>query len=131
MIHILRNNKSDIEITGSLTIPEANFGCFTLERPDKNNQNDVSCIPYGTYDWVKIGATKRIPYTHISILNVPNRLGICIHAANFYNQLEGCIAIGNLLQDINKDDQLDVVNSMNTFEKMMVILPDFGKLVIE
>ena len=56
------------------------------------------------------------------IEKVSNRTGIRIHSANFYYQLNGCIALGVTPKDVNKDGQLDVLNSRNTikaFEQFM------------
>lgn len=99
------------------------FTCETLELPWKDNTRRISCIQSGTYVGRKVGPT-RIPYPHIEIQNVSGRSGICIHAANFVSQLLGCVAVGDGLADINKDGQLDVINSRKTFEKLMEILPD-------
>lgn len=112
--------------TGTQTI----FSCDSIERPWKDNEHQTSCIPIATYEWVKVGATAHIPYTHISILNVPDRLGICIHRSNFYSDLLGCIAVGVGGKDINGDGELDVASSTATFDKMMSLLPDIGKLII-
>lgn len=129
-IHVIRDKDTGTEIMGHLIVDDVNFGCYTIERPWKDNERGISAIPKGTYNWVKVGATQKIPYEHISILNVPGRSGICIHAANYYFQIEGCIAVGSDLVDINKDGHLDAVNSRNTFTKLMGVLPDSGTILI-
>lgn len=106
------------------------FNCFTLELPWKGNINNKSCIPTGEYDCIKVPATAAIPYEHILILNVPDREGCCIHIANYYTQIRGCIAVGDAHVDINKDGDLDVRNSKNTFEALMKLLPKKFKLII-
>jgi hypothetical protein len=67
---------------------------FTVERPWLNNQNNVSCIPNGTYTckWTLSPRLKKYTY---EVLNVPKRGGIRIHSANFSTQVLGCIALGN------------------------------------
>ena len=130
-IHVIRDNGNESEFVGHMIVSEANFGCYTLERPDKNNMSGISCIPKGIYDWVKVGATQKIPYPHIAILNVQGRSGVCIHSANYVNQLQGCIAVGSSLKDINNDGLLDTTDSRNTFTKLMAVLPDAGTLTIE
>jgi len=129
-IFVHRNTDTTVEALGALTVPDQHFGCLTLERPDKNNQRGISCIPKGSYDWVKIAATQKIPYEHILINNVPGRSGVCIHSANYVHQLEGCIAVGQTYADMNKDGQLDVTSSKDTFLKLMAVLPKFGRLHI-
>lgn len=136
-IIIHRDTDQTIETKGKLSVDtgiQILFDCLSLELAWKNNEQGVSCIPAGTYEWVKVGATANIPYTHISILNVKDRSGVCIHAANMaaglHPQLKGCIAVGTAYADINSDHIDDITNSKATFEKMMALLPDSGKLII-
>ena len=132
-IIVKRECDSGFETLGQLHVDtgiQVLFECFTLELPWKDNARQISCIPIGTYEWIKVGATATIPYAHIAIQDVENRDGVCIHAANYYTQLRGCIAVGKKQIDINGDGQIDVTESKKTFEKMMSLLPDFGKLII-
>ena len=48
------------------------------------------------------------------VLKVSDRDGIRIHAANYFSQLLGCIALGDAQQDINGDGEADVVHSVAT-----------------
>jgi hypothetical protein len=66
--------------------------CVTIERPWLNNQHIVSCIPAGEYQ-IKIINSPRHGKVY-EVQNVPNRSDIQIHIANFYDELEGCIALG-------------------------------------
>ena len=133
LINILRNEDQSIETKGFLTFGE--FSCVTLELPDKQNQKGISCIPSGEYEWIKVGATAKIPYDHISILNVLNRSGICIHIGNYASlkksDVEGCIIVGGAFADINQDGIADIIDSKSTFNKLMALLPDAGKLTIK
>lgn len=117
-----------IETLGDLSYGD--FKCESLELPWYNNQRRISCIPAGLYKWKKVGATTAIPYEHILILDVKGRDGICIHRANYYTQIKGCIAVGDKEVDINKDGQMDVTNSKNTFTKLMALLPEEGEINI-
>ena len=47
---------------------------------------------------------------------MPNRSEVKFHAANYFFQLEGCLALGSGLADINNDGYNDVVNSKNTMK---------------
>lgn len=106
------------------------FECFTLELPWLNNAQRISCFPPGEYDCIKVPATAAIPYEHILILNVPNREGCCIHKANYYLQLRGCVAVGDGYVDLNKDGEMDVKNSGKTFDAFMAIVPNKFKLIV-
>lgn len=135
--------KSVIKISRSTISTKQTLGTFqivnddipvlngqTLELKWLNNQTGISCIPVGEYEWKKVGATKNIPYEHILILDVEGRSGICIHKANYFSQLRGCIAPGDKHIDINNDGEKDVRNSGFTFDKIMAIVPEKGKLII-
>ena len=129
MVTITREQLDRNETLGTLVME--GFTCKTVERPDLNNQAQISCIPKGTYQCVKVGATKEIPYAHISILNVINRSGVCIHIGNFVTDSKGCILVCESFADINKDRILDGVNSKNTFNKLMAILPNKFEITIK
>jgi hypothetical protein len=83
------------------SIPQGTFGTitikdlvlFTIELPWKNNENNVSCIPSGTYlcKWTKSPRLKKFTY---EVTGVKGRSGIRIHSANFATQVLGCIALG-------------------------------------
>jgi len=136
MISILvtRNELSEIQTIGRLDVVNGDvelFSCMTLELAWNNNLRQISCIPYGEYNCEKKEATAAIPYQHVTVLNVRDRSGIAIHKANYASQLRGCIAVGDKHVDINKDGNLDVTNSSNTFKKLMDILPNNFKLTIK
>ncbi len=127
-ILIKRITKGQKEILGELTFND--FKCKTLELPDLGNKSKVSCIPYGKYNCIKVEATHNIPYKHISILDVVNREGICIHKGNYYTQILGCVLVGDSYADINKDGIIDILNSGTTYDKLMKLLPDKFELEI-
>jgi hypothetical protein len=119
IVILTRNSDNGIETLGTLTY--GNFTCKTLERPNKGNQPNISCIPVGTYTCKYTFSFKFLKYTY-ELQNVPNRSGIRIHSANLYSQLLGCIALGDSYSDINADKQLDILNSRATitaFENLM------------
>ncbi len=147
-IKLIRNSGQTIETSGRLTV-DATHSFDTLELPWKENSTGLSCIPVGVYPWVKVAATKKIPYKHISIQNVSGRDGICIHSANFaaqaqyktlpngtkvlnadHVQLLGCVAVGQGYADINKDGIPDIINSKMSLGKLMDLLPDSGTITI-
>lgn len=65
---------------------------YTIERPWLGNQNNISCIPEGEYSLQPYSSPK-FPEVW-EVLNVPRRSAILIHAANFAEELHGCIAPG-------------------------------------
>lgn len=98
------------------------YKCFTLELPDKGNQKKISNIPVGRYNVEKRVSQKY--GNHFHILDVPNRDYILIHKGNYYTQIEGCVLVGDNLTDINKDNILDVTNSVATMKKLNDLLPN-------
>ena len=73
---------------------------FSLERPNKNNANSVSCVPAGLYSLVQHSSSKHpntfalVGETVSHYKSDKKRSTILIHPANFVNELEGCISCG-------------------------------------
>lgn len=129
---IIRNPDQTKEVTGQIAAVNesgAILKLFTMERPWLNNQNEISCIPPGKYSVIKVPAT-HIPYPHFAVENVPDRAGICIHKANYVIQLEGCVAVGMELKDINGDGLLDTVSSGQAFDLLFAHMPDSFELEV-
>jgi hypothetical protein len=94
---------------------------FSLERGWKNNQNNISCIPEGTYK-VVLEYSDRFKTDLWEIKGVPNRAECKFHSANYWYQLNGCIALGRKRIDINSDGYADVTSSrdvMNEFHEIL------------
>lgn len=71
---------------------DQDFVAYTLELPWKNNERNISCIPWGRYkvSWhvsPKFGET-------LHVYNTPSRSGIIIHAGNYARDTRGCILLG-------------------------------------
>jgi hypothetical protein len=94
---------------------------FTMERPWKNNQKNISCIPIGIYT-VTFLSTPRFPGGVYQLQNVPNRSGIDIHAANKASELEGCIAIGRGVDTLGAP--IAITASATALQDILII---FGK----
>ena len=122
------------------------FVAKTLELAWNNNESNISCIPvndeaipFYTCRWTRsnrlsaeslsrwltknTGKTEadcpdeeKNIYTY-EVFGVPDRAGIRIHAANFFKQLRGCVALGDSHKDINMDGNLDVIHSGDTVKK--------------
>lgn len=91
------------------------FASKCLERGWANNLRRVSCIPTGTYDMV-LEYSDRFKKELWEIKGVPNRSECKVHAANFWHQLNGCIALGTGLADIDGDGKLDITSSRNAMK---------------
>jgi hypothetical protein len=136
---IIRDLSDEKQILGKLKLigdkQDVFFECDTLELADKGNQPQISCIPKGSYNVVKVGPTHAIPYDHFAIQNVPNRSGVCIHIGNYASGVHpdtlGCIFVGKGYGDLNKDGELDILNSKKTFAKLMGLVGDSIKLTIK
>jgi hypothetical protein len=49
-------------------------------------------------------------------MDVPDRAGVRIHSANYFTQIQGCIALGLGQDDINEDGNLDIISSKKAME---------------
>jgi len=104
---------------GDLTVGAFSFK--TMELSYKGNRRNISSIPTGRYQMKWTFSPRFMKYTY-EIMNVPNRSGIRIHSANWYSQLNGCIALGTHYSDLNRDSHADIVNSSVSVNKMNAIL---------
>lgn len=130
-VKITRIRDNGVQTLGELQVIDNNrvvFTCKTLELPYINNERGISCIPAGSYIVTKRYSEKY--GRHFLINDVPNRSYILIHQGNFHTQIRGCILVGSAFADINKDGQLDVVNSKYTLTKLLNILPEKFELEI-
>lgn len=66
--------------------------CYTLELPWKDNLNDISCIPIGTYSGI-LRYDKKDGW-RIQLENVPYRTGVQIHLGNYTREIKGCVLVG-------------------------------------
>lgn len=67
---------------------------FTVEKPWKQNNPSISCIPKGTYALRHGTFNKGGGYSDLEFVSVAGRENIEIHSANFAHELKGCIAPG-------------------------------------
>lgn len=65
---------------------------LTLERPWKDNQRSISCIPTGAYICKRIISPKF--GNTFQVIDVPNRDMIEFHKGTFEKDTHGCIIIG-------------------------------------
>lgn len=100
-----------------------------LELPANANTREISRIPEGVYNCTQ----HRSPRHGLcfSINNVYDRENVLIHIGNYVYQTKGCVLPGSSFQDINADGLMDVVNSRQTLDGMLALLPSKFKLTIK
>lgn len=113
-----RTYRGDDCTTGVLYDDEGKFICYTLEEPWKDNKNQVSCIPVGTYDCVHWDGNKFKDVWNVT--KVPNRIAILIHSGNTTKDIEGCILLGRVKG--TKDGLKAVLESRLALEKLRVLV---------
>lgn len=92
--------------------------CKTLELPNLDNANNVSCIPEGIYDLAPHN-TKKFPET-FRVLKVPNREAILIHTGNKLTDIQGCILVGTEFKGRGKDTLiLNSKHAMNILRRKL------------
>ena len=85
----------------------------TIERPWLQNQNRVSCIPPGTYNFVKSKANNNPKLGDVlRLTNPPFRNGILVHVGTKPTDSEGCIL----------PTQLDGTNSRSAMKEILDFL---------
>lgn len=117
---LLRNYQDERVTLGDLLVYEGKkciFKCKTLELPWKENKSKVSCIPPGTYT-AKFEYSNAFKQKLFELKGVSDRSEIKIHVANFAKQLLGCIGVGAMIADIDKDGIPDLASSRITLAKL-------------
>ncbi len=121
---LMRLNQSNDQILGVLQIfddTDKVFEAKTLELPWLNNQQNISCIPAGSYLMKKRQSPKYKNHFHILELDgseVKGRNYILIHHGNFKRDIRGCILVGIAHTDIDGDGLRDVTSSRNTMNRL-------------
>ena len=123
-----RNDTLEDGTDGKIKLPSGLI-VYTLELPWKENQDNISCIPYGIYICKKIKSPKfGVCY---EVLNVPNREKILIHWGNFLKDILGCIEIGLVKGKNKKEDAVyKSKDAFDIFMKEMSIYDEFELEII-
>lgn len=109
------------------------FKCRIAELPWRNNENGKSCIPKGTYlfkwrtDSPKHGACYEEwddPSTPKKE-DVPGRTNVQIHAANWPEQLLGCLAPGAQVAYISPGPGMPAKKGVTSSKATLKALEDF------
>ena len=108
--------------TGSLVVIDVENNCqpvflsACIERGDRNNEKNVSNVLPGIYDLVYEWSPK-FEMMLWELYGTEGRSEAKIHAANRWDQLNGCIAPGSALGKVNNDGYYDVLSSKATLER--------------
>ena len=116
---LTRFEDNGIQTRGVLVIEGTTKVYATLELAWKNNAKRISCIPEGTYK-VNPRWSKKFK-NHLHLIDVPIRSLILIHAGNYVEQTAGCILIGTDFNDINRDGEMDIINSKLALTELLTI----------
>ena len=123
-IELFRLEYEKKQTLGECAITENGKDIFlskSLERADNNNQRNISCIPSGEYLCV-LEYSNRFDCDLWEIKGVPDRSECKFHSANYWHDINGCIALGTKYLDIDNDGFRDVLNSKNTMKKFHKVL---------
>lgn len=122
-----RSGYPDNGTFGVLTTP-AGRRFATVEKPWRNNEVGLSCIPEGEYMCAP-SRYNRGGYDAIQIMNVSGRTLIKIHIANVPDDVEGCTGVGKRHGVVK--GQWGVHSSKKAFKSLMLELGDTRfKLII-
>lgn len=127
-IFVLRTDGDKNQTSGIILVRDSDgkvlYDCKCIERGWQDNKSNVSCIPEGTYP-IKLDYSPKFKTMLWEIYGVPGRAECKIHQANYWFQLNGCIAPGNKLKDLNGDGYRDVTSSREALAEFhKVMAPD-------
>lgn len=88
---------------------------LTLERPWRDNQQDVSSIPLGAYACKRVTSPKF--GETFEITGVPNRSHVLFHKGNKLEDTKGCVLIGEKF-DV-QDGQPVIAESTQGYQEFM------------
>ena len=133
-VKINRINQRYQYTIGSLDLYDSDgwllFSCVSLERGWNDNKQNESCVPLGSYKCVK-EYSDRFKKDLWELKDVSNRSECKFHSANYWYELNGCIALGLQVIDINNDGKKDITRSKPTMDIFHEILRHQSEIVVE
>lgn len=125
-IRIERKIKSDSCTQGYIVINDKVIA-YSLELPDKDNQQYISSIPKGTYS-ANIRTDGSLGW-RVELQDVPGRDNVQIHVGNYTRQIKGCILIGtnvdidhcNVTNNYRHEAMLLLQKAFNDFTKDLIL----------
>ena len=97
------------------------FSAVSLERGWRNNKQNISCVPVGSYK-LKLEYSDRFKTNLWELKEVNGRSECKFHSSNHWHQLNGCISLGNMYKHIDRDKYKDVANSVKTHQAFHEVL---------
>lgn len=130
-LELVRSTFGETTVTGDLYV-DGEWQCFTLEdrvRPDPNlltpaNEAKVSgetAIPDSTYQ-VVITPSPRFKRRLPLLVNVPGFDGIRIHPGNSHRDTEGCILVGEGVNQFSQEPML--TKSVSAFNALFDLMEE-------
>jgi len=123
---LTRFGKSDNFTAGILESSDNKIHLCTLEKPWKENQRMISCVPTGFYILEPHSSNKYpdvFALVGSTVSHYPNgkqRDAVLIHVANLAEELQGCIALGIQFGFIgNKFGVLNSRKALDAFRKVV------------
>ena len=101
---------------------------MTLEPVNNGNQK-AGCVPEGTYKVVR-EFSQKFKAELLELKDVPDRSEIKIHVMTYARQSLGCIGLGLVREDINKDGLYDINQSKIACDTFFRIMPKEFNLII-
>ena len=130
---IQRYWSDESQTLGTLTLLDNSlnpiFAAISLERGWQDNQPNVSSVPVGEYLCV-YEYSPAFERNLWELKDVPNRSECKFHTSNYWNQLNGCIALGDTAENIGQDFRLDVTNSGDTMETFHRLLRNESEIKV-
>ena len=105
------------------------FTSLALERGWRDNKQNISCIPAGVYDII-LEYSPRFNMDLWEIKGVENRSECKFHSANYWYELNGCIAPGLRASDIDKNGYLDVTQSKASLKELHFAMRPYKKATL-
>lgn len=107
----------------------------TVERPWKNNQATISCIPVGRYKVVRCRNSPDYGFADspkfgntFQVFAVPGRGNILFHKGNLSSDSHGCIIVGEAFDPINGVDGIS--NSAHGWGELMERMKDVDEFYL-
>ena len=97
------------------------FVGVTMERGWQDNKSNISCVPEGVYD-LRLEMSGHFKTELWELYGVPGRSECKFHVANYWKQLNGCIAFGRNFEDIDHDGDLDTKSSGTVLKEFHALM---------
>lgn len=133
-VNIHRWNQNTKQTSGTCVILDNQlmplFTAVALERGWNDNKQNISCIP-GNRSYILVYEYSNKFKKHLwEIKGVHNRSEAKFHVANFWKDLNGCIALGELFTDIDKDGYKDITSSNDVTDVFHKVLEPYQQYPI-